>query len=283
MPGANPRALEKARQLAADVLILDLEDAVAPEVKSEARDRVVTAVDGRGYGAREVVVRINGLDTPWGHDDLAAVAEARPDALLLPKIESVAMLTEARTALTACGASELPIWAMIETPKALMALAELAEAAASTGLQAFVLGTNDLAKAQRAVPDEHRSCFAYALSVLVTAARAYDLIALDGVFNDIEDNHGLERECLQGLHYGFDGKTLIHPSQLSIANEVFAPTETELAWAEIVVEAFTQRENQGKGVIRVEGRMVELLHREQAQRTLDVQRAIEGLTQTPTD
>ena len=277
MPGSNARALEKAKTLAADALILDLEDAVAPEAKESARAQVCAAVKSGGYGHRELVIRINGLDTPWGEADLAAAVQAGPDAVLLPKPGTGADIVRATAALArAAGADQVRLWAMIETPLAILNLREIAAAAKEPGarLACFVLGTNDLVKETRADLSVNRRPALYWLSAAVTAARAFGLEVLDGVYNNFRDAEGFRRECVHGRRLGFDGKTLIHPDQVGVANEVFAPTEAEVALARKIIAAFALPENRGKGVITVDGRMVELLHAETAQRTVAIAEAI---------
>lgn len=275
MPGSNARALEKAKALAADVVIFDLEDAVAPEAKASAREQVMAAVTGGGYGQRELVVRINGLDTPWGQEDLAKAAAAAPDAILVPKVSTAAQLAEVGRAL-ASAPERVSIWAMIETTLGILNLREIAEAARNpaTRLTCFVLGTNDLVKETRAELDENRTAALYWLSAAVTAARAYGIDVLDGVYNSFKDIEGFRRECIQGRRLGMDGKTLIHPDQIAPANEIFSPAAAEVEWARKVIAAFGEPQNQGKGVITVDGRMVELLHAEIARRTVEIAEAI---------
>lgn len=275
MPGSNARALEKAKTLATDVVIFDLEDAVAPEVKESAREQVTSAVRSGGYGSRELVIRINGLDTPWGAKDLAEAAAAGPDAILIPKVSSAAQLAEVGAAL-ASAPSRIAVWAMIETPLAILNLREIAESASdpATRLSVFVMGTNDLVKETRAELDSNRTSALYWLSATVTAARAHGIEVLDGVFNAFRDVDGFRRECLQGRQLGMDGKTLIHPDQIAGANEIFSPSETEVVWARKIIAAFELPENQGKGAITLEGRMVELLHAETALRTVAIADAI---------
>lgn len=268
MPAANARAIEKARDLPCDVVILDLEDAVAPDAKEVARTQAAEAVKAGGFGRREVVIRINGLDTPWGLEDLAAALEARPDALLVPKVSSAHDVT----AYGAAQAAEVPIWAMIETCAALFALDQIAGAGA--GLSALVVGTNDLAKEMGCRLTTGRAALTGPLSLIVAAGRAHGLTVLDGVFNGIDDEAGLISQCEQGVEFGFDGKTLIHPRQIEPANAVFSPSAEELAWSKTIVEAFESPENAAKGVIRVEGRMVERLHLAQAERQIAIAQAI---------
>ncbi len=275
MPGANAKALEKAKGLAADVLLLDLEDSVAPEAKVAAREAVVAAVKAGGYGKREVVVRVNALTTPWGRDDIVAAGAAHPGGVLAPKVESGEQVLALDVAMTKAGfAADASLWVMIETPWAILNLAEIAAAAKGTRLAVFVMGLNDLAKETRARPGAQRAAFFAPMSLTVTAARAAGITVIDGVYNDIADAAGFEAECRQGLEFGFDGKTLIHPSQIDACNAVFAPTAEEVARARAVIEAFASPENAGKGVIKVDGRMTELLHLEEAKRVVAVSEAI---------
>jgi citrate lyase subunit beta / citryl-CoA lyase len=275
MPGANAKALDKARSLPADALIFDLEDAVAPEAKGEARAAVVATLAAGGYGARELVVRVNGLATPWGTDDIAAAVAARPDAVLVPKVSSPADVLAADAALVAAGAGpDLALWIMIETPLAILDIAAIAGTAASTRLSCLVMGTNDLAKETRARITPERAPFHFALAAAVTAARAHGLTAIDGVFNDIQDADGFEAICRQGVDFGFDGKTLIHPSQLEPCNRIFAPDAAEVDQARAVIAAFEDPANAGKGVLKVNGRMTELLHRDMALVTVAIADAI---------
>jgi citrate lyase subunit beta/citryl-CoA lyase len=275
MPGANAKALEKAKALAADVLLLDLEDSVAPEAKESARDQVAAAVKAGGYGRREVIVRVNALATPWGRDDIAAAGAVGPDGILAPKVESGEAVAALDRAMTEAGfPTTASLWVMIETPRAILNLADIAAAAKRTRLACFVMGTNDLAKETRARAGASRAPFFAALSLAVMAARAEGLTAIDGVYNDIANAAGFEAECRQGLEFGFDGKTLIHPSQIEVCNSVFAPTEEEIARARAVIAAFALPENAGRGVIKVDGRMTELLHLEEARRVVAVAQAI---------
>lgn len=278
MPGANTKAMEKAKMLSADVLLLDLEDSVAPDVKDLAREQVAVAVKAGGYGKREVIVRVNALSTPWGRDDIAAAGAAGPDGMLAPKVSSGEEVRALDDAMTKAGfAKDATLWVMIETPRAILNLAEIAAAAKATRLSCFVMGLNDLAKETRARAGSGRAAFYAAMSLAVTAARAEGLTVIDGVFNDIADGEGFKRECEQGLEFGFDGKTLIHPSQIDMANSIFAPTKEEITRARAVIAAFALPENAGKGVIKVDGRMTELLHLEEAQRVVAVSDAIGGL------
>ncbi|WP_309644211.1 CoA ester lyase [Phenylobacterium sp.] len=268
MPAANQRAIEKARDLACDVVILDLEDAVAPEAKDLARTQAVEAVRAGGFGRREVVIRVNGLDTPWGHADLEAAAAVKPDAILAPKVSSPADVAAYGEALS----GDTALWVMIETCAAIFALPAIA--AAGGRLAALVVGTNDLAKEMRCRLDVARAPLNAALSLTVAAARAERLVVLDGVFNGIEDDAGLAAQCDQGAAFGFDGKTLIHPRQIEAANRAFGPAADEVVWSRTVVAAFDLPENAPKGVIRVEGRMVERLHLDEARRLIAVADAI---------
>ena len=274
MPGANARALDKARTLDADCLLLDLEDAVAPDAKQEARAQVCAALEKGGYGARELVVRVNALDTPWGTDDLAALAAlpapARPQAVLAPKVSTA----EAIDTLAAALPEGCALWIMVETPQAIFNVQALAARAADTPLAAFVMGTNDLAKEMQAAPVKGRAPMMTSLTLALLAARQYGLTVLDGVFNDIADAAGFAEECRQGADMGFDGKTLIHPSQLAPCNEIYGPSEDEVAQARDVVAAFADPDNAGKGVLKVNGKMTELLHRDMAARTLAIAEAI---------
>jgi citrate lyase subunit beta/citryl-CoA lyase len=269
LPGSNVRAIEKARTLPCDVVILDLEDSVSPEAKPAARALACEAVKAGGFEPREVVVRVNGLDTPWGADDLAAAAAAGPDAILIPKASTPDDIAQARER-----AGGVPLWAMIETSAAVLRLDALGAASAALGVGAWVIGANDLVKEMRCRPADGRAPLLPALSLAVMAARAHGLSILDGVFNDIPDLEGLERESRQGADLGFDGKSLIHPTHLEAANRIFAPPGEDVAWARTVVAAYAAPENAGKGVIKVEGRMVERLHLAQAQRLIALAEAI---------
>jgi citrate lyase subunit beta/citryl-CoA lyase len=273
MPGSNARALEKARSIAADALILDLEDAVAPDAKDIARSQVCEAVAARGFGMREVIVRVNALSTPWGEADLAAAITAQPDAILVPKVSAAHDLQRVEQRM---GASGIALWAMIETPLAILNIAALAGAGGR--LACFVMGTNDLVKELRAQHTPDRANLSAALGLSVAAARAHGLAAIDGVFNDIQDADGFALHCRQARSFGFDGKTLIHPSQVEPCNAIFAPSADEVAAARQVIAAFDLPENKGKGAIKLDGRMVELLHAEIARRTVALADAIVALT-----
>jgi citrate lyase subunit beta/citryl-CoA lyase len=276
MPGANTRALEKARTLPADALIFDLEDAVAPEAKEAARTNVVLAAESRAYGKREIVIRCNGLGTPWGEADIAAIAQSGADAILVPKVESAAQVTHVVSLLDTAGApTTMAVWAMMETPKGMLRAEEIAGAHPRLGL--FVMGTNDLVKDMRARHTPMRLPMITALGIGMLAARAHGLAILDGVYNDIQDTEGFRAVCQQGLEMGFDGKTLIHPSQVDPCNEIFAPSAAELAMADKIVAAFKAAQAEGKGVVTVDGRMIENLHVEQAERALALASAIKEL------
>jgi citrate lyase subunit beta/citryl-CoA lyase len=277
MPGSNARALEKAREIAADVLILDLEDAVAPDAKATAREQVCAAVKAGGYGRRELVIRVNGVGTPWFADDLAAAAEAKPQAILIPKVSGPETLHEVGHLLNGLWADPaIAVWAMIETPLAILDVERIARAARDpvTRLACFIMGTNDLAKETRARFVPGRAPMLPWLTSALLAARTHGIDILDGVYNDIKDEAGFLAECEQGRDLGFDGRTLIHPSQVAVANAVFAPDDAELTRARAVLAAFDLPENAGKGAIQLDGRMVELLHAEIARRTVALAEAI---------
>jgi citrate lyase subunit beta/citryl-CoA lyase len=277
MPGSNARAIEKAKTLAADVVIFDLEDAVAPDVKAEARERVCAAVNAGGYGRRELVIRVNALETPWGEADLAAAVAAAPDAILVPKVSSAEALAAVGLRLRKLGAAERTrVWAMIETPLAILNAESIASAArdVDTRLDCFVMGTNDLAKDTRARLLPGRAAMLPWLMTALAAARAHGIDILDGVYNGLSDAEGFRAECAQGRDFGFDGKTLIHPDQIAAANEIFAPSPGEVENARAIVAAFEQPENAGKGAISLGGRMVERLHVEMARRVLALAEAI---------
>jgi citrate lyase subunit beta/citryl-CoA lyase len=272
LPGANSRALEKARTLPADALIIDLEDSVAPEMKATARDQVVAALAAGGFAPREVVVRLNALDGPWGLDDLAAIAAAGPDAIAIPKVGAPAQVVEAATRLAAHGRPGLPIWAMIETPAGVLDAATIA--GAGHGLAALVIGTNDLAKETRARMPKGRAPMLPWLAQILLAGRLHGLDVLDGVYNDLEDMDGFADECRQGRDLGMDGKTLIHPKQIAAANAAFAPDDLEVANARRVLALFDLPENRERGVVALDGRMVERLHADMAARTVALAEAV---------
>jgi citrate lyase subunit beta / citryl-CoA lyase len=277
MPGTNARALEKAKTLPCDGVILDLEDAVAPAAKAAAREQVVAAVTAGGFGAREVIVRINGLDTGWWLDDLAAVAKAHPDGILVPKVSQPDDLEHLASRLIDIAADHsIHVWAMIETPLAIINAAAIAAAArdAETRLAGFVMGTNDLAKETRAPLLPGRAAMVPWLAQGVLAARAFGIDILDGVFNLLADEDGFRAECIQGRDLGFDGKTLIHPNQIAPCNAVFSPSEADIAQARKVIAAFDLPENHAKGVVQIDGRMVERMHGDIARRTVAIADAI---------
>lgn len=260
MPASNARAIEKARGLECDAVILDLEDAVAPEAKAAARAQAVAAARQGGFGDRLLVLRVNALDTDWGKEDCAAAIGAGFDAVLLPKVAHPDDLYAARAIL-----GEMPLWAMIETCAAMLALPLIA---ATPGLACLIAGTNDLAKDMRCTPGADRLPLLPHLTAIVTVARAHGLIALDGVSNVLADTTELAAECAQGAAFGFDGKTLIHPAQIAPTNRVFAPSVERVAWAEAVIAAFADSVNTDKGAIRIGGEMVERLHLAEAERIL---------------
>jgi citrate lyase subunit beta / citryl-CoA lyase len=267
MPGANERALEKAKTLPADALILDLEDAVAPDAKVEARARVCAAAASGEYGRRTVTIRVNGLDTPWHAEDIRAAAEAGPAAVVVPKVSSVDDVRAIVDAMADAGApAHTALWAMIETPRAVLHAEEIA--AASEKLTTLVLGTNDLAKELYAQQVPGRAPLHTALSMCVLAARATGRVILDGVYNDVRDADGFAAECRQGRQLGFDGKTLIHPSQVAPCNAAFSPSAEDVERAEKIVAAFEEASREGRGVATVDGRMIENLHVDEARRTL---------------
>ncbi len=277
MPGSNPRALEKAKTLPADAVVFDLEDAVAPDSKVEARQRVCAAARDGGYGRRQVVIRINGMDTPWARDDLAAALKAGPDAVLVPKISSGEEVAVISRAMTEAGAGDTQLWVMMETPLAMLDARAVAAASAEPGsrLACFVMGTNDLARDTRARLTPGRGAMVTWLSTCVAAARAYRLSILDGVYNDFSDDDGLGAECRQGLELGMDGKTLIHPRQIPICNEVFSPSAGEVDWARRIVAQFDRPENAAVNVLSIEGKMVERLHADMARRVIALAEAMD--------
>jgi len=283
MPGSNARAIEKARTLPADCIVLDLEDSVAPDAKPAARAQACAAVKAGGFGPREVVVRINGLDTAWWLDDVNVVAAAKPDALLIPKVSSPDHLEQVAERLVDISADHrIRVWAMMETPLAVLNAGAIAAAAkdVETRLSTFVMGTNDLAKDTRARISPGREALRPWLMACVAAARVYGLDILDGVYNDLADRDGFARECEEARDMGFDGKTLIHPNQIAAANAAFAPSAEEVAQARAILAAFDLPENKDKGVIALEGRMVERLHAEMARRTVAIAQAIDAMRMT---
>jgi citrate lyase subunit beta/citryl-CoA lyase len=277
IPGSNPRAPEKARTLPADGLIFDLEDAVAPEAKEGARTIVPAALARGGYGDRELVIRVNAIDTPWGHSDLATAATMPIHAVLLPKVENPDPVALTVSLLDGFGAPErLAVWCMLETPRGILYAREIA--AASPRLAALVLGTSDLTKDLHAFPTRDRLPLVTSLSLAILAARAHGLAVLDGVHLDLADDEGFAAACRQGRELGFDGKTLIHPKQIAAANAAFAPTPEEVEWSRRIIAAHSEAAAAGKGVVLVEGRLIENLHVENARRLLSIAGEIERLS-----
>jgi citrate lyase subunit beta / citryl-CoA lyase len=274
MPAANDRAIEKAQTIPADAIIFDLEDAVAPDAKPDARAKAVAAVQSGSYGNRELTIRCNGLDTQWGADDVAAAAGARPAAVVIPKVDSVEYVDRVAALLDESGATEVMIWPMIETPTAVFNVREIA---AHPRVAVLVMGTNDLAKELRSplVPSRHPLVPHLATALL--AAREADKVILDGVYNDVKNPEGFEAECRQGMEMGFDGKTLIHPSQVEPANDIWAPSADDVEYAERVIAAFDEAVADGRGVVTVDGRMIENLHVDNARRVLATAQAIAAL------
>jgi citrate lyase subunit beta / citryl-CoA lyase len=280
MPGANTRALEKARGLPADGLIFDLEDATAPDAKVSARENVIKAVAEGGYGKREIFIRMNSLDSPWGQADAVAIAKSKADAILIPKVESASHVQQVEAILDSQGAPEsLRIWCMMETPRGILRAEEIA--GASRRLAGFVLGTSDLAKDLRAAHTPLRLPMITSLGITLLAARAYGLSILDGVYLNLEDDAGFAESCLQGQELGFDGKTLIHPKQVQKTNEVFAPSEADVAWARKIIAAHAEAEAQGKGVVLVDGKLIENLHVVGARQKVELAEAIAELGTAP--
>lgn len=276
MPGSNPRALEKGRGLPADGLILDLEDAVAPDAKGTARDVIVSALRAGGYGRRELVVRVNALGTSWGQADLVAVARSRAHAVLLPKVESADAVRQAEATLVAAGAPpELAIWCMIETPRGVLKSAEIAEA--TPRLACLVMGTSDLAKDLHAAHTPDRAPMLTSLGLCVLAARANGLAILDGVHLDLNDDPGFAASCRQGRELGFDGKTLIHPKTIDAANAAFAPSADEIGFARKIIAAHAEAEAAGKGVVVVDGKLIESLHVQDARRLVALDDMIQAM------
>ncbi len=278
MPGSNARALEKAKTLPADGVILDLEDSVAPDAKEAARQQVADAVKAGGFGAREVFIRVNGVDTPWHAEDLSVAAHAAPDAILVPKVSSPDTLELiGRRLLDMHIDRKTRVWAMIETPLAIFNILSIAAEArdSESRLSGFVMGTNDLAKDTRARLVPGRAPMLGWLSTCVAAARIHGIDILDGVYNDLSNAEGFAAECAQGVELGFDGKTLIHPNQIEPCNTAFSPSAEEVAMARKMIAAFDLPENNDKGVVSMDGRMVERLHAEMARRTVAIAEAIE--------
>lgn len=280
MPGANERALEKARSLPADSLILDLEDSVAPDAKATARKTVGDAVKEGGYGRREIVIRPNALETAWGTADILAAAAAAPDAILVPKVQHPGDIISAAKILKSVHAPDrTKLWAMMETPQAILHAGEIAKVGADpeNRLVCLVMGTNDLLKESRARALHDRFAVVPWLAMAVVAARAYGLDIIDGVYNDFKDEAGFRAECEHGRTLGMDGKTLIHPSQVTPCNEIFSPSDEEVAWSKKIIRAFDEPENAQKGVITVDGKMVERLHLVQAKRTVTIANSVKEI------
>lgn len=276
MPAANERALEKAKTIATDAIIFDLEDAVSPDAKDLARAQAVAAVNSGEYGKRELTIRCNALATPWGHADVAAAAKACVSAVVIPKINSVAEVDEVSRALDAAGApKEMMIWAMIETPTAIM---DCRDIAAHPRVAVLVMGTNDLAKELRAAQVPGRAPLVPSLHMALLAARESDKVILDGVYNDIKNAEGFTTECVQGNNMGFDGKTLIHPDQVAIANDTWAPSAQDVEHARKVIAAFNEALAEGKGVVQLDGKMIENLHVANAERAIAIADAIAQLS-----
>ena len=280
MPGSNPRALEKARTLPADGIILDLEDAVAPDAKAAARDQIAQAVAAKGFGKREVIIRINSLESPWWLEDLDMAAKAKPDGILVPKINGPDDLTRIATRFTDIGADmSIRVWAMIETPMAVLQAKEISACAKDVEMRltGFVFGPNDIALETRMKMLPGREAMIPLFAHCIMAARAYGVEILDGPYSGIGDAEGFAKECIQGRDMGFDGKTLIHPSQIEAANEIYTPPAAEVERSRKIIDAFKLPENAGKGAIQLDGRMVERLHAEIARRTIAISEAIANL------
>ncbi len=276
MPGSNTRAMEKATTLPADGLIFDLEDAVAPDVKITAREQVCATVRAGGYGQRELVVRVNGLTTPWGRDDLAAVATCGAHAVLIPKVESADGVRQVLSILTASGApTSLALWCMLETPFGMLRAESIATA--SSRVAALVMGTSDLTNDLRAKHTRERTPLLHSLSHCLLVGRAYGLVVLDGVHLDLSDDEGFAEVCRQGAEMGFDGKTLIHPKTIAAANAAYAPSPEDVAWARRVMAAHAEAEARGQGVVLVDGQLIENLHVESAQRLVQIAESIAAL------
>ena len=266
MPGSNARALEKAKTLSADALVFDLEDAVAPDAKAEARQLATAALASDAYGSKTLMLRINGVDTKWWREDVVVAAKAGAKALVIPKVEDIETLSVVQGAFAAAGGGDVALWAMVETPPGVLRAHDIARYRG--GLAGLIFGANDLAKDLHARRVPGRAPLLHAMAQTLLAARAYGLLALDSVYNDFQDNDGFEAECQQARDMGFDGKTLIHPNQIGTANTVFAPTETEIENAQQLVQAFEDAKTSGKGVAVLDGKMIEELHVVEARRVL---------------
>ncbi|OSQ43276.1 CoA ester lyase [Thalassospira sp. MCCC 1A01428] len=279
MPGSNARALEKGRALPADGLILDIEDAVAPDSKAVAREQIMAALDQGGYGPREIQVRVNGLNTPWGYDDIVATARSKADAILLPKVESPETIRQVAAIMQAEGAHDnMRIWCMMETPLAMLNAREIAGAHPLLG--GFVMGTSDLAKDLNCAHTRDRLPMITSLGLCMLAARAYGLAILDGVHLDLSDDEGFDASCVQGRELGFDGKTLIHPKTIAAVNKAFEPSETEVAWARKIIAAHQDAVGKGQGVVVVDGKLIENLHVVSAQRLVALADQIAAMATT---
>lgn len=269
MPGSNPRALDKGRSLACDAIVMDLEDAVAPEAKQAARDAIAEALAAGGYGRREILIRVNGLDTPWGHDDLLFAASQPADGVVLAKVEGGGTVRQAESLLVRNGAPEaMGLWCMIETPRGVLAAQEIA--ASTPRMAGLMLGTNDLAKDLHCLHTPDRLPMMTSFGLCILAARAYGLAILDGVHADLNDDAGFAAVCRQGVELGFDGKTLIHPKTIAAANDAFSPQPKDIAWARRIAEAHAVALAEGRGVLQVDGKLVEGLHVAEAQRLVDM-------------
>lgn len=283
VPGDNERALEKTQALSADAIIIDLEDSVAPTNKEQARVHATEAIRRGGFGSREIILRVNPIETPWGMADLHAALAAEPHAILVPKVSQPGDIIGTAKVIKASGAPpHIRLWAMIETPMGIINARDIAACGPDPDnrLSCFVLGTNDLLKESRARASNNRFAVVPWLAMTLVAARAYGLDVIDGVYNDFKDDAGFRAECEHGRTLGMDGKTLIHPSQVVPCNEVFSPTEEEVTWAHKIIHAFEQPENARKGVLTVEGRMVERLHLVMAQRVAAIAKAINARSKT---
>ena len=280
MPGSNARALEKGRTLAADGLILDLEDAVAPDAKEAARDQIRDAIKEGGYGKRELIVRVNPMDTSWGHDDLVAAATMGADAVLLPKVESAGTVHQAEAILDTAGALDnLAVWCMMETPLGMLHAEEISEASPRVG--ALVMGTSDLAKDLQCAHTRDRLPFITSLGLCMLAARAAGIAILDGVHLDLNDDEGFEYSCRHGAELGFDGKTLIHPKTIDAANEAFSPSKEEVEWSKKIIVAHAEATEEGKGIVVVDGKLIENLHVLNAERLVAMSDAIAEMEEAP--
>jgi len=276
MPGSNARALEKIRTLSADGYILDLEDAVAPDAKDIARQQVCAALKAGSFGSRELVIRVNGLATPWGHDDVAAAARSGAHAVVIPKVESADTVRQVEAIMNAAGApADMAIWCMMETPRGMLEAPGIA--AASPRLACLVMGTSDLAKDLNCAHTRERLPMITSLGLCLLAARAQGLAILDGVYLDLNDDEGFAYACRQGVELGFDGKTLIHPKTIAAANQAFAPSADAVTWARKIIAAHADAVTQGKGVVVVDGKLIENLHVESARRLVALADAIATL------